>query len=125
MSRTTALRAFLVGAPLAFAALLTQHPMGTGDIFTGVSENVTPWLAVHYGAAVLFPLMALVVWLLIRDLSGRAATSRASRCRCSPCSTASGRRCSASPTGSSRRRRQRPGRRRARRASPRRSTPRT
>ena len=64
----------MVGAPLAFAALLTQHPMGTGDMYTEVSENVTPWLAVHYGGAVFFPLMALVVWLLIRDLSGRAAT---------------------------------------------------
>jgi hypothetical protein len=74
MSRTTALRAFLVGAPLAFAALLTQHPMGTGDLYTEVSENVTPWLVVHYGGAVFFPLMALVIWLLIRDVSGRAAT---------------------------------------------------
>ena len=39
-----------------------------------MSENVTAWLAVHYGAAALFPLMAFVVWLLIRDLRGRAAT---------------------------------------------------
>ena len=38
MSRSTALRAFLVGAPLPFAALLTQHPMGTGDLFTEISE---------------------------------------------------------------------------------------
>jgi hypothetical protein len=74
MSRTTALRAFVAGAPLAFAGLLTQHPMGTGDLFTEVSENVTAWLAVHYGAAVFFPLMGLVVWMLIRGLDGRAAT---------------------------------------------------
>ena len=74
MSRTTALRGFLIGAPLAFAALLTQHPLGTGDMYTEVSRNVTPWLIVHYGGAVFFPLMALVIWLLIRDLSGRAAT---------------------------------------------------
>ena len=74
MSRTTALRAFLIGAPLAFAGLLTQHPMGTGDLYTEVSQNVTPWLAVHYGAAVFFPLMGLVVWQLIRGLEGRAAT---------------------------------------------------
>lgn len=74
MTRTTALRAFLVGTPLAFAALLTQHPMGTGDLFTEVSENVTPWLMVHYGGAVLFPLMAVVIWALIRGLPGRAAT---------------------------------------------------
>jgi hypothetical protein len=74
MSRTTAIRAFVLGAPLAFAALLTRHPMGTGDIFDEVSANVTPWLTVHYGGAVFFPLMARVVWLLIRDLPGRAAT---------------------------------------------------
>ena len=74
MTHTTALRAFLVGAPLAFAALLALHPMGTGDMFDGVSENVTRWLIVHYGGAVGFPLMALVIWLLIRDLPGRAAT---------------------------------------------------
>jgi hypothetical protein len=74
MSRTTAVRTFLVTAPLAFAALLTQHPTGGGDFYAGVSENVTAWLAVHYGSAIFFPLMALVVWLLIRDLDGRAAT---------------------------------------------------
>ena len=74
MNLNTVRRAFLVGAPLAFAALLTLHPMGTGDMFDEVSENVTPWLLVHYGGAVGFPAMALVIWLLIRDLPGRAAT---------------------------------------------------
>jgi hypothetical protein len=74
MSQTTARRAFMIVAPLAFAALLTQHPMAAGDLYSGVSENVTAWLAVHYGGAVFFPLMGLVVWLLVRDLSGRAAT---------------------------------------------------
>lgn len=66
--------AFMVGAPVAFGALLTQHPMAAGDFFDGVSDNVTPWLMVHLGGAVLFPAMALVVWLLIRDLSSRPAT---------------------------------------------------
>ena len=74
MSRQTALRAFLIGAPLPFAALLTQHPMGGGDLFTEISGKVTPWLTIHYAGAVFFPLMALVIWLLIRDASGRAAT---------------------------------------------------
>ena len=73
MSRTTALRTFLVGAPLVFAAILTQHPMGAGDFFEEISANVDAWLAVHYAAAVFFPLMALVVWLLVRDVPGRAA----------------------------------------------------
>jgi drug/metabolite transporter (DMT)-like permease len=66
--------AFMFGAPVAFGALLTQHPMADVDFFTGVSANVTPWLIVHLGGAVLFPAMALVVWLLIRDLSSRPAT---------------------------------------------------
>ena len=74
MTRTTAIRAFVVGAPLPFAALLTQHPMGGGDMFELVSENVGTWLTIHYAGALFFPLMALVVWLLIRDLPGRAAT---------------------------------------------------
>jgi hypothetical protein len=74
MSRTTALRAFLLGAPLAFAAVLTQHPTGDGELYAVVSENVGPWLTVHYAGALFFPLMALVIWLLIRDLTGRAAT---------------------------------------------------
>ena len=71
---STARRALLAGAPLAFAALLLLHPTGGGDFATLVSENLTPWLAVHYGAAVLFPLMGYVLWLLIADLRGRAAT---------------------------------------------------
>jgi hypothetical protein len=70
MTRRTA---FMVGAPLAFAALLTQHPMGAGDFFEAVADNVTPWLMVHLAGAVLFPAMALVIWLLIRDIPGRAA----------------------------------------------------
>lgn len=74
MSSTTARSWLLIGAPLAFAALLMLHPMGGGDFYTGVSDNVTPWLAVHYGGAVLFPLMGYVIWLLIREIPGRAAT---------------------------------------------------
>ena len=74
MPSTTTRSALLVGAPLAFAALLMLHPMGGDDFATLVSENLTPWLAVHYGAAVLFPLMGYVIWVLIRDLRGRAAT---------------------------------------------------
>jgi hypothetical protein len=74
MTRTTALRAFLVAAPLPFAALLTQHPMGGDDLYTLVADNLTPWLAIHFAGIVFFPLMALVVWLLIRDIPGRAAT---------------------------------------------------
>ncbi len=67
-------RALLAGAPLAFAVLLMFHPVG-GDDFAGlVSDNVTPWLVVHVGAAALFSLMAYLVWLQLRGICGRAAT---------------------------------------------------
>ena len=44
-----------------------------------MSENVTPWLIVHYGGAIGFPRWRSSIWLLIRDLPGRAATI--ARCR--------------------------------------------
>jgi hypothetical protein len=74
MRQSTALRAFLVAAPLPFAALLTQHPMGGTDLPGTIAANLTPWLVIHVAGAVFFPLMALVVWLLVRDVPGRAAT---------------------------------------------------
>ncbi|HEV2774656.1 MAG TPA: hypothetical protein VGV90_03615, partial [Solirubrobacteraceae bacterium] len=70
---TMAMRALLVGAPLGFAALLMAHPTGEGSFSAAVAANTTPWLVVHVGGAVLFPLMAYVVWLLLRGVEGRAA----------------------------------------------------
>lgn len=70
---TTAIRVLLAGAPLAFAGLLLLHPVGEGGFASGVADNVTPWLVVHVGAAVLFALMAYLVWLLLRGIPGRAA----------------------------------------------------
>jgi hypothetical protein len=74
MTRATALRAFLVAAPLPFAVLLTQHPMGGSDLYSTIAANLDSWLMIHYAGAVFFPLMAAVIWLLVRDLPGRAAT---------------------------------------------------
>jgi uncharacterized membrane protein YGL010W len=61
-------------APLIFAALLLAHPMGEGDLYAVASRDVTRWLVVHCGAAVLFPVMAGVVWWLLRDV--RASVAR-------------------------------------------------
>jgi hypothetical protein len=59
-------------APLGFAALLMAHP--TGDTFyEAAGAHNTAWLTVHVGAAVLFPLMAAVVWRLLRGVPGPAA----------------------------------------------------
>lgn len=73
MTTTTARRAFLIGTPLAFAALLLLHPTGGDSFYTLVSENVNRWLALHVASAALFPLMGYALWLLVRDLPGRAA----------------------------------------------------
>lgn len=74
MTSTTARRGFLIATPLAFAALLMLHPTGGGDFSALVSENANRWLALHVVSAALFPLMGLVIWLLVRDIPGRAAT---------------------------------------------------
>ena len=65
-------RAWMIVAPLVFAALLIAHPMGD-TFYAAASEHNTAWLTVHVGAAVFFPLMAAVVWCLLRGLDGRAA----------------------------------------------------
>lgn len=65
-------RGWTVVAPLVFAALLIAHPMGD-TFYEAASEHNTAWLTVHAGAAVCFPLMAAVVWRLLRGLDGRAA----------------------------------------------------
>ena len=45
------------------------------DSFSALACGSTDrWLAVHVGAAVLFPLMAFLVWLLLRGVEGRAAS---------------------------------------------------
>ena len=65
-------RAWMIVAPLVFAALLIAHPMGD-TFYAAASEHNTAWLTVHVGAAVFFPLMAAVVWCMLRGLDGRAA----------------------------------------------------
>jgi hypothetical protein len=74
MPLSTPHRVALIAAPVAFAALLMLHPTGGGDFATLVADNLTAWLAVHYGAAVLFPLMGYLLWVLVRDLPGRGVT---------------------------------------------------
>lgn len=65
----------LVVTPLLLAGLLTWHPEGEGQIYDGVRDQVTPWLVVHVGLAVGAVVMAFVLYGLVRDLTGRAATT--------------------------------------------------
>lgn len=66
--------AFLVGVPLLWGILLLFHPGGEGDeIYLDVQDNVTRFLVVHIGMMFFIPLMAVVVYLLLRGVEGTAA----------------------------------------------------
>jgi hypothetical protein len=70
----TLLYALLVLPPLALAAALALHPPGGEDVFAGVSPDVDRWLFVHTAFLLATPLLAIAVYVLLRDLTGAAAT---------------------------------------------------
>jgi hypothetical protein len=64
----------LVGIPLAWAVLLLFHPGGEGDaIYQDIHDKVTTWMVVHVGMMIFIPLMAVVVFVLLRGLESTAA----------------------------------------------------
>jgi hypothetical protein len=66
--------AFLIGVPLAWAVVLLFHPRGEGeDFYPIVKDEVTAFVAVHVGTLMFVPLMAAVVYLLLRGVEGTAA----------------------------------------------------
>jgi hypothetical protein len=66
--------AFLIGVPLLWGILLLFHPGGEGDeIYLDAQDNVTRFLVVHIGMMLFIPLMAVVVYLLLRGVEGTAA----------------------------------------------------
>jgi hypothetical protein len=65
---------FLIGVPLLWGILLLFHPGGDGtEIYLDAQDNVTPFLVVHIGMMLFIPLMAVVVYLLLRGVEGTAA----------------------------------------------------
>ncbi len=67
--------AFLIGVPLLWGILLLFHPGGEGtEIYLDAQDNVTRFLVVHIGMMFFIPLMAVVVYLLLRGVEGTAAT---------------------------------------------------
>jgi hypothetical protein len=66
--------AFLIGVPLLWAILLLFHPTGDGDeYYPIVKDDLTAWMTVHIGMMLFIPLMAGVVFLLLRGVRGPAA----------------------------------------------------
>jgi hypothetical protein len=66
--------AVLIGVPLLWGILLLFHPGGEGDeIYLDAQDNVTRFLVVHIGMMLFIPLMAVVIYLLLRGVEGTAA----------------------------------------------------
>jgi hypothetical protein len=66
--------AFLIGIPLLWGILLLFHPGGDGtEIYLDAQDKVTPFLVVHVGMMLFIPLMAAVIYLLLRGVEGTAA----------------------------------------------------
>jgi hypothetical protein len=70
----SATAAFLIGVPLAWAVLLWFHPSAAADdIYGGLRDEVVTYQVVHIGTLFFIGLMGVAVYLLVRDLPGRAA----------------------------------------------------
>ena len=68
--------AFLIGVPFLWAILLLFHPGGEGTklSYMDLQDKVTAWMVVHIGMMFFIPLMAVVVYLLLRGVEGTAAS---------------------------------------------------
>ena len=67
--------ALLTAIPLLWAILLLFHPGGEADaVYEAISDKVTIWMVVHVGMMIFIPLMAILVFVLLRGIGGTAAT---------------------------------------------------
>jgi hypothetical protein len=64
--------AFVVGVPLAWSVLLLFHP-GGDTLYDAASSNTTAWLTVHLGTMFFIPLLATVLFVVLRRFDGTAA----------------------------------------------------
>jgi hypothetical protein len=67
---------FLVGMPIAWAVLLWFHPdvPDPDNVYEGLRDEVTTYLIVHVGMLVFIGLIGVALYMLVRDLPGKAAT---------------------------------------------------
>ena len=66
--------AFLIGMPLAWAVLLLFHSApDPDDLYGSLRDEVTKWQVVHLGTLVFIGLIGAALYLLVKDLPGRAA----------------------------------------------------
>jgi hypothetical protein len=66
--------AFLLGVPLAWAVLLWFHPsVDRDDVYGSLRDQVATYQIVHVGTLVFIGLMGVALYMLVRDLPGKAA----------------------------------------------------
>jgi hypothetical protein len=71
---TRPLLAFAIGVPLAWAVLLWFHPdVDPNDVYGSLRDEVTTYQLVHVGTLVFIGLMGAALYLLVRNMPGRAA----------------------------------------------------
>ena len=65
---------FLIGVPLAWAILLWFHPsVAPDDVYGSLRDQVVTYQVVHIGTLFFIGLMGVALYLMVRDLPGRAA----------------------------------------------------
>lgn len=72
--RSALRQALLAVTPLALAVVLFWHPAGGEDVYEGVRGDVDAWLVVHAAFLLATPLLGIGAFLLLKGLTGRAAT---------------------------------------------------
>jgi hypothetical protein len=66
--------AFLIAVPLGWAVLLAFHPApDPDDIYGSLRDDATRFIVVHLGSIAFIALMGEALYLVLRDLPGRAA----------------------------------------------------
>jgi hypothetical protein len=72
---TPLLRSIVLAVPLlALAVVLWWHPPGGEDVFEGVSPDVNAWLTVHTVTLLMFPVLGIAAFALLRGVESLAAT---------------------------------------------------
>jgi hypothetical protein len=71
---TRPLLALTIGVPLAWGVLLWFHPdVDPNHVYADLREDVVAYQIVHAGTLIFIGLLGLALYLLVRDLPGRAA----------------------------------------------------
>lgn len=66
--------ALAIGVPLAWAVLLWFHPdVDRNHVYASLRDDVVAYQVVHVGTLIFIGLIGLALYLLVRDLPGRAA----------------------------------------------------